>query len=329
MTAADHPLRSALWPLGLLYGAVAALRNFAFDTGLRRSHRLAVPVVSVGNLTVGGTGKTPTVRWLCERARAAGRTPGVLARGYGRAAGQPLNDEGLMLQAALPWLHQVQDPDRVAAAARLLQLGVNFVILDDGFQHRRLQRDVDLVCLDALLPFGNGQCLPAGNLREFRSGLRRASLVLLTRAEGLQPQQLAARIERLRQLAGKPQLPVFPTSHGPRELLAMPLAKALPSTSLQGQRVVLLSAIARPQSFRATVEALGAQVVREFSFRDHHHYTAAEVAFAGKAAAVEGALLLTTAKDAPKLVAFAVPHHVLQIELQFLAGEPTDRELML
>lgn len=329
MSDGGNPLRASLWPLGLLYGAVAAVRNWTFDGGLRAVHKLPVPVVSVGNLAVGGTGKTPTVAWLCQLARKAGKRPGVLARGYGKAPGEALNDEGAMLQQRLPWLLQQQDPDRVAAGARLVQMGADYVVLDDGFQHRRLHRDRDLVCLDAALPFGNGQCLPAGDLREFRSGLARADLVVLTRAELLPADALAARTQRLRELARKPELPVFAATHGPSDVVALPAGDVLPLETLRGRPVALLSAIARPQSFRATVEALGASVVHEFRHRDHHRFTSAEVDSASRAALAAGAWLLATEKDAPKLAPFAVPHHVLRIHLRFLGPAPRPAELLL
>ncbi|MBL8735226.1 MAG: tetraacyldisaccharide 4'-kinase [Planctomycetes bacterium] len=328
MADGSHPLRTALWPLGLLYGAVAAVRNWTFDAKLRAVHKLPVPVVSIGNLTVGGTGKTPTTAWLCTLAHARGRRPGVLARGYGRAPGALRNDEGEMLQRRLPFLVQQQDPDRVAAGQRLVQDGADYIVLDDGLQHRRLHRDRDVVCLDARLPFGNGHCLPAGDLREFRSGLGRADVVLLTRAQGLAPEGLRARVERIRQLAGK-DLPIHATEHAPASLVAMPSGEVLPLDALHARPVVLLSAIARPQSFRATVEALGAQVVGEFRHRDHHRFTEAELAAADAAARSAGALLLLTEKDDARLSACPVPRHVLRIELRFLDGEPDPAEFLL
>lgn len=324
-----NPLRQALWPLALLYGGVAAVRNWTFDAGLRAVHRLPVPVVSIGNLTVGGTGKTPTVAWLCERARAAGRRPGVLARGYGRAPGAELNDEGTMLQRRLPWLLQRQDPDRRAAGERLCADGADFVVLDDGFQHRRLHRDRDVVCLDARYPFGNGLCLPAGELREFRSGLRRADVVLLTRAGTLAEDELAARTTRLRQLAQKPMLPVHACEHGPADVVAQPDGEVRPLDELRGRRAVLLSAIARPESFRATAAALGVEVVAEHRFRDHHRFTAAEIAAAAAAARAADAWLLTTEKDDARLTAHDVERHVLRIELRFLGEPPPLSEWLL
>lgn len=327
--AQPNPLRQALWPLSLLYGGVAALRNWTFDARLRKVHRLSVPVVSIGNLTVGGTGKTPTVAWLCALAHARGRRPGVLARGYGRAAGALLNDEGTMLQRRLPWLLQQQDPDRKAAGERLVAAGADYVVLDDGFQHRRLHRDLDVVCLDAERPFGDGSCLPSGDLREFRSGLRRAGLLLLTRANGLSAEQLAQRTARLRQIAGRADLGVHACEHGPADVLLQPRGDVLPLTTLRGRRVVLLSAIARPASFRRTALALGAEVVAEHRHRDHHRFTAAEVALAADAARAADAIVLTTEKDDARLSAFAFERHVLRVELRFLGQPPAAAEWLL
>ena len=326
--SSGNPLRQALWPLGLLYGAVAAVRNWTFTAGLRQVHRLPVPVISVGNLTVGGTGKTPTVAWLCELARAHGRRPGVLARGYGRAPGARLNDEGMMLQRRLPWLLQEQDPDRAAGGRRLCEQGADFVVLDDGMQHRRLHRDRDLVCLDAALPFGNGHCLPAGDLREFRGGLARAGIVLLTRAGALAPDALVARIRRVHELAGAP-VPVHATEHAPCALRRQPDGAELPLSALTGQRVVLLSAIAKPDSFRGTMAALGAEIAAEFRHRDHHRFTAAELEQARRAADAAGAWLVTTEKDDARLGASDLVRHVLQVALRFLDAPPLPAEVLL
>ena len=329
MTAEIHPLRTALWPLGLCYRAVAALRNAAFDAGIKATRRAPVPVLSVGNLTVGGTGKTPTVMWLCERLRARGERPGVLARGYGRAAGAALNDEGAMLQRRLPWLLQEQDADRVAGAERLAQKGATVIVLDDGFQHRRLQRDFDLVCLDARLPFSNGQCLPSGDLRESPAGLRRADLVLLTRADSLDARQVEARRQRVRALAQDDSLPVFACGHAPKDLVSQPDGAVLPLSAIDGRDVVLLTAVARPDSVRTTVEALGARVTADLRHRDHHRFTQEELAVAARAAGQHGAVVVTTEKDDARIDDATFPRFVLRIGLSFLDGEPTDAELKL
>ncbi len=147
------------------YGAVVAVRNAGFDRGWKQTHRAAVPVVSVGNLTLGGTGKTPMVEWLARWYRRRGLRVAILSRGYGQERG--LNDEGQVLEENLPDVPHLQDPDRVALAGIAVhELESELIVLDDGFQHRRLARDLDLVLLDALEPFGLGHLFPRGLLRE-------------------------------------------------------------------------------------------------------------------------------------------------------------------
>ena len=329
MTAEIHPLRAALWPFGLCYRAASAVRNWAFDAGHKRVHRVSVPVLSVGNLTAGGTGKTPTVLWLCERLRARGERPAVLARGYGRANGARLNDEGEMLQRRLPWLLQEQDPDRVAGAQRLVAAGASVIVLDDGFQHRRLHRDLDIVCMDARMPFSNGQCLPSGDLREGPSGLRRAGIVLLTRAGSLDATQIDARARRIRQLACDDSLPVHACHHAPTDFVSRPDGAVLPLSAIDGRDVVLLTAVARPDSVRSTVEGLGARVVADLRHRDHHRFSKEELAAAARAAEQHGAVVVTTEKDDARIDDGAIARLVLRIGLRFLDGEPTDAELKL
>jgi len=321
-------LRRASWPLGIAYRAVAALRNGMFDVGLRRVQRVAVPVVSIGNLTVGGTGKTPAVAFVCELARSRGRTPGVVARGYGRAPGALLNDEGAMLQRRLPWLLQQQDPDRVAGARRLVGAGADFVVMDDGFQHRRLHRDLDVVCVDAERPFGNGSCLPTGDLRESPAGLRRAGLVLLTRAGRLDAAALAASVAVVRRHL-RDGVAVHACDHAAKDFVVQPGGTVVDLASLRGRRAWLLSGIARPASFRAAVEDVGLVVVGEHRHRDHHRFTADEVAAAARAAASAAALLVVTEKDDARLAGSAVERHVLRIALRFVHDAPPPSAFLL
>ena len=317
----------ALWPLGLLYGVGMAVRNWAFDARLREVVDLGVPVTSVGNLTVGGTGKTPTVLWLAERAHALGHRVGVLARGYGRLPGQSLNDEGMLLQRRLPWLLQQQDPDRVAAGRRLVAEGATLVLMDDGFQHRRVRRTADLVCMDALRPFADGALLPAGMLREFRTGLSRATSILLTRAGSLSPEALEDRVSVLRRYANQPKLPVFAADHEPIDLVREPDGVTLPLDTLRARRVVVLCAIARPDAFEATLRRLGAEPVRTLAHRDHHTFSHGQLRQAVETARKHDAILVTTEKDAVRMGDFAGERHVLRIGLRFLGAEPTAEQL--
>src|SRR4051812_18219253 len=164
------------------YRLGVAERNRAFDRGWKAIHRVPVPVVSVGNLTLGGTGKTPMVEWVARWYRARDVRVAILSRGYGQAEG--INDEGRVLEENLPDVPHLQDPDRVRSARIAVEeLQTELIVLDDGFQHRRLGRDLDLVLLDALEPFGLGRLFPRGLLREPVTSLRRAGVVVLSRAD--------------------------------------------------------------------------------------------------------------------------------------------------
>jgi tetraacyldisaccharide 4'-kinase len=314
--------------LSWLYGAGVMLRDTMFRLGLRKVHRLPVPVISVGNLTVGGTGKTPMVAFLVEQARKLRRKPGVLARGYRREPGAELNDEGKLLRGRFPDLPQVQQPDRVAGGRRLIrEHQVDLVILDDGFQHRRLHRDRDLVLVDAAHPFPWG-LLPAGDLRELPRALRRADLVVLTRAGGKTEAEIEGRRQRLCEIAGK-EIPVLAAVHTPSVVVSMPDEEERGPESLSGQRVLLLSAIARPQSFEDTARELGCEVVGHVRRRDHHHHTAAELGALVQQAEAQSATLLVTEKDEAKLAGMPGRRCVLRIDLEFLFAEPSADQLGL
>ncbi len=183
--------RGVLRAGAVAYGAAVSARNFGFDRGWLRSHRALVPVVSVGNLTLGGTGKTPMVEWLARWFRSREVRVAILSRGYGHTGG--INDEGLVLEENLPDVPHLQNPDRVALAQTAVrELESELIVLDDGFQHRRLARDLDVVLLDALDPFGLSQLCPRGLLREPVRSLRRAAVVVLSRADLVADAQRAA-----------------------------------------------------------------------------------------------------------------------------------------
>ncbi len=180
--------RLALRAASLPYGLAVRLRNAAYRLGWLSSRRVGVPVVSVGNLTAGGTGKTPCVAYVARYYRRLDRCVAILSRGYGGAGGR--NDEALVLEEELPDVPHLQGADRVALAATAIEeLESEVLVLDDGFQHRRLARDLDLVLVDATEPWGHGYLLPRGLLREPASALRRAGVVLLTRCDQVPAEQ--------------------------------------------------------------------------------------------------------------------------------------------
>lgn len=317
-----------------LFSLAARLRGRLYDLRLLPRARTDVPVISVGNLTTGGTGKTPMVVHLCEELLSRGLLPGVLARGYGRAPGAELNDEGQLLARRLPRVPQVQDPDRVAGAERLLERGVDVIVLDDGFQHRRLGRDLDLVLIDATRPFGlpaaEGEAvaalLPRGLLREPPSALARADALVLTRVDGLGAGELADLEARLLDLA--PGKPLLRTRHAPRALRGLDGGGERPLSSLRGAPVRPLCAIGHPRAFLDTLASLGARLVDPVILPDHHLYTPADLA--GLEHGPGAPLVVTTAKDAVKLapLAPALPMLVLEIELELLSGAPVLEALL-
>ena len=311
----------ASWP----YEAVIRLRNHFYSRGIFRTHRIDVPVVCVGNLTAGGTGKTPLVAWLAREMKTRGKAVAVVARGYrGKLRdGELINDEGLLLKREIPGLIVVQDPDRVAAARKAVdEMGADFIILDDGFQHRRIGRDCDLVTLDARSPFSGGRILPAGLLREPASGVARADLVVLTRCGRIFEDDLEKTTGRVQALS--PGAPVFHSDHVPSGLGTVGGEKRVDPADLDGKAVFLCSAIADPGSFRRTALELGVRVTGERVFRDHHDFGSGDVARVVQAARDSGAeAVLTTAKDSVKLASFpeAARFLVLKIEIGFRGRE--------
>ena len=303
------------------YRAAVALRNRAYDRGWLAVHRAGLPVVSVGNLTVGGTGKTPTVEWVARWYRRHGKRVVILSRGYGQAQG--LNDEGRVLEDNLPDVPHLQDADRVRSARIAREeLEAELLVLDDGFQHRRLARDLDLVLLDALDPFGLARLLPRGLLREPASSLRRADLAVLSRADLIAPGERAAIRAEAERRAGP--LRWVEARHTPLELVDAEGATGS-LEELTSRTVAAFCGIGNPEGFRRTLAPL-CDSVREFRvFPDHHDYAAADVhslvAWAHESAAD---LVLTTQKDLVKLRGLnlgPVPLRALRIGLEIVAGQ--------
>ncbi len=318
----------ALWLPALAFGAVARSRRWLYDHRCLPVQAVPVPVISVGNLSVGGTGKTPLVGFLVEHLQARGVRIGVVARGYGREPGAELNEEGRMLAERFPGLPQAQDPDRVQAALRLVNEGVQGIVLDDGFQHRRLHRDRDIVLIDATRPYGlppasEGEApvrapLPRGFLREGLGALRRADWIIVTRCADPEAPAIQTLLSTLRRAA--PQARWALTDHAPDRLWQDPTQPEDPH-AWRGREVDLVSGIGNPEAFTRSVEALGVRVHSHRALGDHHEYGAED--FAGLGARP----IWTTAKDAPKWHALAETVDlgldrpwVLEVSLRWHAG---------
>jgi tetraacyldisaccharide 4'-kinase len=304
----------------------AALRNRLYDRGWKRVHRADAPVISVGNITAGGTGKTPLVAWLARLLVIRKMRPAILSRGYGRDPGRGIDDENAVLARLAGGVPVVVDADRVRGAATAVrQHGADVLVLDDGFQHRRLARDLDIVLLDALWPFGAGHMLPRGLLREPLRGLSRAGFLLTTRCDLVTADRLEAIQARLHELApGVPQACCRTVVHELRPLVGEE-GNAPPEAMGEG-RWLAFCGIGNPEGFRLTLEHAGCKPLALRVFADHERYTEAQVASLLDEAHVAGcAGLLTTEKDAVKVAPLlaggpAVPVYAVHTDLDFAAG---------
>jgi len=317
-------LRGALRIIELPYSAVMRTRNRRYDRGQAETHRVAVPVVSVGNLTLGGTGKTPLVEWLARHFRARDVRVSIVSRGYGAEQGER-NDEALELELALPDVPHLQNPDRVAAAQTAIEeLDTQLILLDDGFQHRRLGRDLDIVLLDATEPFGFGHVFPRGTLREPLAGLQRAHVVVLSRADMIDEPTRSTIQQRVAGIA--PDAVWCEVTHQPHALLDA-AGTETPLAELQSTRIAAFCGIGNPSGFRHTLDVLGCNVAEWREFPDHHRYTRDDVdsltAWAN-ASTTNADYVLCTRKDLVKLGVTklgAVPLRAVSVQLQFLAGQ--------
>jgi tetraacyldisaccharide 4'-kinase len=324
-----------LSPLGWLYGAGAHFRNRLYDKGAFHSENLPGHTISVGNLTTGGTGKTPLVALVARILSECGEKPCVLTRGYGRADpstrvlvsdgstvladAQTGGDEPVELAFKLMGKAAViADRDRVAAAEWAhANVGATAFVLDDGFQHRRAKRDIDIVCIDATNPFGNGGVLPAGTLRESIWGLSRADVILITRTDLVK--DVSTTEADVRRFAGDAE--IFLATNKIRSI------RELSAFFMRDNEVILnkddaphlfaFCGLGNPINFFKQVELEGLDIVGRKAFPDHHYYTTDDIADLAERAETAGAeALITTVKDAVRLRNFAMemPCYVAEID---------------
>jgi len=281
-------------------------RNFLFDRGLLRVQRLNVPVISVGNITTGGTGKTPTVIFLVKELQRMGRKPAVLTRGYGAKAGQK-PDEVLVIESECPGVPVIVNADRVAGGIDAVNHHhADVLVMDDGFQHRRLHRDLDIVLIDTTEPMGIPGVLPRGTWREQPYNLKRANVIMLTRCEQV-TQELADLAASLLTQWVSPRR-IFQQY---TRITGVFDAQNLPApitTSVEPKRVLAFAGIGNPNGFLNTVRTLGVNVSAAFWFDDHHAYTPDDFDPLARVTAQRKLdAWITTQKDMVKLLALKTP----------------------
>lgn len=290
-------MQPILIPLSILYAAAIQLRNARYHSGTGVV-RAPIPVISVGNVSVGGTGKTPLVIEIARRLIAAGRRPAILSRGYGGTATHEA-DEVLEFRAALTDTLVVVNPDRVHGAESAAKLGADCAILDDGFQHRRLFRELDLVLIDALNPWAGNWVLPAGRLREPLGNLARAGAIIITRSNHVTHEEVDQIRRRLFQLS--PGTTIFHATLDPVAFVREDGSRESPE-NLGLSNVLPVCGVGNPRSFLRMIELLAGRVAPARIYRDHHDYSAADVTAIVRHAREEGCdLVLTTRKDWVKL----------------------------
>ncbi|MDX2481491.1 MAG: tetraacyldisaccharide 4'-kinase [Desulfuromusa sp.] len=310
-----------LLPFSYLYGIVGWVRNLCYNLGLLNSYQSSLPVVSVGNLVVGGTGKTPVVDWLAKEFQKVGMRPAIVSRGYSGNfdgdVGIVSSGDGILMTSAEcgdePFLLAKRNPQcpvliakkRTNAIKKLEKIAIaDLIILDDGFQHRAVKRDVDLVLLDSIRPLGNGWPLPAGNLREFPRALKRADFLLMTRAT-VQNQE--------RFMGFQP----YASHHQLADMAVSLDGQTVPVSQLKNLKLLAFAGISDPENFFASLVSLGLTLKNKLGFSDHADYqdqtlNQLRIASAGADA------LITTEKDAVKLAAdmFELPCYQIAMDIK-------------
>lgn len=324
----------------MLYGFVVILRNILYTAGFLRRRRLPVKVISVGNITLGGTGKTPAVIEIALLLKRSGRHPAVISRGYGRKdeshmravsdgknvflGSQEGGDEPVLIATSLAGVPVVVGRDRYSAGLFSVQaFGADTVILDDGFQHIKLRRNLDILLVDAKEPFGNGSLFPAGILREPVAAVKRADAILITRADDEDT--------RLKMyLSETTKAPIFTSRHEPVDIVDIKTGEERPLAALKGTATIAFCGIGRPEEFISLLKSLGADVRHQSFYPDHYEYTRADMAEIFHKAVDSGAvMIITTEKDAVRLRPLNLDGiWALRIRLKVIEQEEWERMIL-
>jgi len=345
-------LRFFLGVAARFYSTAIVLRNFLYSKGWLKIYRANAIVISIGNITAGGTGKTPLVTWLCNKITQNSKLKtqncncAILTRGYKATKNSKLktknySDEPAILAESCPEAKVVVNPDRVAGAAEAVnKFGAKVLIMDDGFQHRRLSRDLDIVTIDGTQPFGYGKVLPAGLLRESVAALKRADAVVVTRCDQTAESELTQLEEKLQQV--NPDMIIARSIHAP--VCAKSIGhKEITIEQLKDKKIFAFCGIANPDAFLNTIKNIGANLVGSKIYNDHYHYTDDCLAdIYEQAGHLKADLILSTQKDwfssplsatrntsnEQQATKYDIPFTYLAIELRFISGEDKITQLI-
>jgi len=337
-------LRFLLGTAAQIYSAVIWLSNFLHSKGWLKTYHANAVVISIGNITTGGTGKTPLVIWLCNKITQNSKFKTqncrcvILTRGYKTTKNLKLKtqnyiDEPAVLKKSCPETEVIVNPDRVVGAAEAVdKFSAEVLIMDDGFQHRRLARDADIVTIDGLRPFGYGKMLPAGLLREPVTALKRVDAVVITRCDQITGAELTRIEEKLHSV--NPDMLIAKSFHAPVCAKSQG-GKEISIEELKSKKIFAFCGLGNPDTFLNTVKGLGAELVGSKIYNDHHHYTEKDITDIYKQAESSKAdLILTTQKDwfatqyAIRNTQYEILFAYLAIKLKFLAGEDKLRGLI-
>ena len=314
--------RTGLSAIEIPYEALVRLRNYGYDHSILTVKKASAPVISVGNLTLGGTGKTPLVAWLAHWFAQHNKKPAIISRGYKAKTGQ-LSDEAAELKILLPTVPHYANKQRIIAAGEAVTKGSDVLLLDDGFQHRQISRDLNLVTIDATDPFGCNRLFPRGLLREPLWGLKRADALVLTRTDQVSIKTRNEIQEQCFRFVGSHDKPWIETEHRPSNLRFVD-GTTQPLKTLQDTRILSLSAIGNPAAFHRTLTTLGHEPVATLTFPDHHTYTTDDIhRISEETESVGAEIIVTTLKDLVKLPLASVrnrPLCALEIGIQFQTG---------
>lgn len=311
-------------PLGIAafaYSIVIRLRNFLYEKNWLKSHRADAIVISVGNITAGGTGKTPLVIWICKFLQNKNVLCAILTRGY---KAQGTIDEPAVLAESCPQAKVIVNPSRVEAAAEAVnKFGAKILIMDDGFQHRRLARDLDIVTIDATCPFGYGKVLPAGLLREPVTSLKRADAAVLTRCDQVSESEISRIEQELRSV--NLNMMIARSIHNPTYAKSA-AGERITIERLRSRKIFAFCGIGNPEAFLSTIRSIGVNLVGSKIYDDHHNYTDGDVDDIHNQADGLGAdLILSTQKDHTRCAIHnakcGIHFAYLAIELKFISGE--------